>query len=292
MKAFKIIGVIAVVVALIWLGVASHKETEKQRTIVNEVRSLIDECKKIGDAPISVRGKYLVWDVTKDSRSAAHGKLSREIRASSSDSQITVFMVLPERNVMVGRYSISHEPAYRQYMDVCVTYWPEKKAVGMHSVVSKKPRSSRPVQQSPEYGDPNEPIVRWINSLPRTIFWVCGGDKSSDGNKLDGKWRGTITEKGTSTNVELKLREQQSTIEGTFTILGETGQDVDKGMVFPIAQAERSGNNLRFIVPVSGKVDDDAIAFELLIEGNSLMGHGHELRKGSDNLSITFTKQE
>jgi len=129
--------------------------------------------------------------------------------------------------------------------------------------------------------------------LVSTILWASGCGKSSEGNNLDGKWRGTVTEEGKSTLVELELRVKQATIEGTFTILSETGEDADKGMVFPIVQAERSGNNLKFIVPISeGQVDDDAIAFELLIEGKNLKGHGHELRKGSDNLPVTFTRQE
>jgi len=129
--------------------------------------------------------------------------------------------------------------------------------------------------------------------LVLTILWASGCGKSSEGYNLDGKWRGTITEKGESTLVELELRVKQATIEGTFTILSETGEDVDKGMAFPMVQAERSGNNLKFIVPVfEGQVDDDAIAFELLIEGKNLKGHGHELREGSDNLPVTFTKQE
>lgn len=129
--------------------------------------------------------------------------------------------------------------------------------------------------------------------LVSTILLATGCGKSSGSNNLDGKWRGTITEKGKAVLVELELREQEATIEGTFTILSETGEDAAKGMEFPIVQAERSGNLLKFIVPISeGRVDDDAIAFELLVKGENLKGHGHELRKGSNNLSITFTKQE
>jgi len=119
-----------------------------------------------------------------------------------------------------------------------------------------------------------------------TILCVSGC-----GNNLNGKWRGTVTEYGKSTLLELELREQQATIQGTVTILSETGEDVNKGMVFSIVQAERSGKNLKFIVPLSGQVDEDAIAFDLLIEGKNLKGHGHELRKGSNNLPITFTKK-
>jgi len=167
MKKLKVIAVITIIAGLILWGELSRVETERQKEIVNSVRPLIHECKNVGDISISILGKCLVWDMTKNSRSDAHAKLSRELRASSSDNQITVFMVMPERNVLVGHYSISGEPGYRQYVDVLVAYWPEKRAVGMHSVVSKEPASSRPVQDVPEYGDSSEKIARWINSLPR-----------------------------------------------------------------------------------------------------------------------------
>ena len=125
------------------------------------------------------------------------------------------------------------------------------------------------------------------------VLLASGCGKRSQGDNLNGKWRGYIVEKGKSTLVELELYDQQGTVEGTLTILSETGEDIDQGMALPIVQAERSGNNLKFIVPISGgQVDDDAIAFELLIEGKRLKGHGHELREGSDTLPITFTKQE
>lgn len=115
--------------------------------------------------------------------------------------------------------------------------------------------------------------------------------QAPDGN-LSGKWRGYITERGKSTLVELTLRDQQGSIGGTFTILSETGEDVDQGAAFDIVLAERSGNELKFTVPIAGKVDDDAIAFELLVQRNSLKGYGHELREGSKNLPITFARHE
>lgn len=119
----------------------------------------------------------------------------------------------------------------------------------------------------------------------------CGG--SNDGDSLTGKWRGNITERGKSTLVELQLLENETGIEGALTILTETGQDAGKGMSFPVVQARRSGNALKFILAMfDGKVDDDAIAFELVVKGKKLDGHGHELRKGSDKLPITFTRQE
>ena len=126
-----------------------------------------------------------------------------------------------------------------------------------------------------------------------SILLASGFAKPSLGDDLNGKWRGYITEKGKATLVELDLHDQKDRFEGTFTILSQTGEDVDKGMAFPIIEAESSGNTLKFIVPINkGQVDDDAIVFELLIEGKHLKGHVHELRADSDNLPVTFTKQE
>jgi len=125
-----------------------------------------------------------------------------------------------------------------------------------------------------------------------TVLLATSCANQSQYNNLSGKWRGTITERGKSTLVELSLRDQQDSIEGRFTILSMTGKDMDKGMAFDIVRIERSGNKLKFIVPITGKVDDDAIAFELLAQGNRLTGHGNELRKGSKNIPIIFAKHE
>jgi hypothetical protein len=124
--------------------------------------------------------------------------------------------------------------------------------------------------------------------------FLLGGScarRSQDAN-VTGTWTGDITEKGESTLVGLSLREQPGIIEGEFKILSETGEDVDKGMTFDIVGAERSGNKLTFIVPIGGEVDDDAIEFELRVEGNRLKGQAHELREGSEPLPITLTRQE
>ncbi len=123
-----------------------------------------------------------------------------------------------------------------------------------------------------------------------TVLWAANCTENSQNVNLGGSWRGTITEKGRSTNVELSLRDQQGVIEGKLTILSFTGADVKKGKSFDIVNVERTGKILKFIVPVTGKVDDDAIAFELSVSGNRLEGHGREWRKGSKNIPVTFTK--
>jgi hypothetical protein len=97
----------------------------------------------------------------------AHGRIPTDLKLDSSSSHVTVFMMIGERDAKVGTYSISGQPAYRQYVDICVAYWPEKKVAGMGSVVSQEPRFSRPVKNQPEYSDPNVPIANWISSLHR-----------------------------------------------------------------------------------------------------------------------------
>lgn len=165
MNTRRVIVGIAIFAAISW-AITTHQETEKQRAIVNDVRHLVEACKSMGNSePITIRGKALVWNMNSNSRSSVHDILPTELKASSHDNTITVFMVLGKRDVKVGTYSISGQPGYQQFIDVCVAYWPEKKAIGMGSVVSKQPRLSRPVQGSPEYGDPNEPVKNWITSL-------------------------------------------------------------------------------------------------------------------------------
>jgi hypothetical protein len=143
----------------------------RERIIVDDVRNLIGDCKSLGTMYISIKGKALVWDMKLDSLSRANYLLPSELRANSSDSQITVFMLLNKFNKQVGKYSISHQAAYIQCIGIAVVYWPEKKAVGMGSVFSKAPRDSRPVVNWPEYGDKDyERIASWITALPKYSF--------------------------------------------------------------------------------------------------------------------------
>jgi len=197
LKTSHVIAFVVIFMVLIGLSTINLISTRrKQRVIVNDVSALVEDCMKKDDSNISIHGKCLVWDMKKKSLSDAHSSLPRGLRARSSDSKITVFMVLPERNVLVGHYNISGQPAYRKFMDVCVAYWPEKISVGMHSVVSREPRSSRSVNLfRKEYGDPIEPIVKWISSLPveevkvingvvydkiSGLEWIAGPDKDTN----------------------------------------------------------------------------------------------------------------
>jgi hypothetical protein len=168
MSVLKVIGIIALVAAGIRWAVLVQQEIDRQQSIVQEASQVLQSGKALpSNASIQLRGKALVWDMSAGACSGAYGQLPRELRASSSDRPITVFMVTGTREEQVGTYSISRQPAYRRYVEIAVAYWPERKAAGKASVVSEEPRSVRPVEHEPEYGDPSEPIANYIQSLPR-----------------------------------------------------------------------------------------------------------------------------
>jgi hypothetical protein len=106
-----------------------------------------------------------------------------------------------------------------------------------------------------------------------------------------GKWRGTISERGRDTLVELELRVAGTQVEGSLAILSETGQEIEKGMTMPIVQGKRTDDRLRFIVPVTGRIDNDALAFELQWQGEELEGTIHEMRPGSRLIPVTFSRK-
>jgi len=106
-----------------------------------------------------------------------------------------------------------------------------------------------------------------------------------------GKWRGTISENGRDTLVELELRVNGALVEGSLAILTETGQDVEKGMVFPVVRGECAKDRLSIVVAITeGQINDDALAFELQWHGDELEGTIHEMRSGSRRLPVMFTR--
>jgi hypothetical protein len=143
------------------------QDIQRCQSIVSQVQYLVDECKKIENEKISIRGKCLVWDLEKDTLcKEIQYKLPVKLREKFSSSQLTVFMILPVRKETVGQYSISKQPGYRRFWDVCVVYWPDRKPIGMHSFVSE-PYQKRPVIDEPGWTFPVDEMVEWIKNLPQ-----------------------------------------------------------------------------------------------------------------------------
>jgi hypothetical protein len=162
-----VVGAVVFVYAAI-AGVASmrhQQELGRERKIVQGVSDMRDQCRPAPDLVLADR--VLVWDVASDHRSGAYDALPGALRARAKDRGMTVVLVLGTRTEQVGTYTISQQPGYRQYVDVCLVHWPDRRVLGMHSVVSSEPPSSRIVQARPEYGDPDAPIANWLSGLRR-----------------------------------------------------------------------------------------------------------------------------
>jgi hypothetical protein len=161
--------VLGITAGILWDHISCAKAYQEEIAVVTGVTNLIDTCKSMGSSvPLAIKGKALVWDVRSSPKYGANFKLPIELAAFSSNSPITVFMIVDERKVQVGTYSVSHEPANREYVDIAVAYWPDKTPVGIFSVLSSEPPSSREVQYRPGFGDSSAPIIDWIEALART----------------------------------------------------------------------------------------------------------------------------
>jgi len=162
---------------LFLLGISAFKESVFRR-IVHEVRPLssMPHDAQVG-GQIVIRGKALVWDLDTDALSPAETHLPFALRACLLSRTVTIFLLMPGgRYEKVGVYERSHASAYRQTVDVCALYWPEKKVAGWSSIAAEPP----PVKEvyvprsgpgygteskKPEYGDVEKQAAAWIRTL-------------------------------------------------------------------------------------------------------------------------------
>lgn len=151
-----------------------YAEEERFRHIVSQAEPQIPACRTIASSTrIALRGKALVWDLQDDSRAWAFSCLPRKLRATPSDSQMTVFLVRKSKGALIGKYNVSQMVAYDADIEVYVVYWPEGKAAGMFHFVSRPP-DERTISRGP--ANPagevigwgyDDVIVNWIKTLPR-----------------------------------------------------------------------------------------------------------------------------
>lgn len=136
-------------------------EPSQQQKFARKAKEKAAECKALGDRPIQRLGRCLVWSLEGDSVHGANSRLDTSMRYSDGHGPVTVFLVSAKRNQQLGTYSISKQPAYREWVDVCVVQFTNAMdsgiAIAAHEIVSLDPRQRRPVQHNPEYGDPAPP---------------------------------------------------------------------------------------------------------------------------------------
>jgi HEAT repeats len=130
----------------------------------------VDECKALGDRQIIRYKTVLVWEMWRNQKDPAQKLLDRFMKYPNSNNPVTVFLVGSQQTEQVGTYSISRQPAYREWVDVYVVQFRDLTdngtPIAAHKVVSLDPAEERPVQNTPEFGDPAPSVASWINSLP------------------------------------------------------------------------------------------------------------------------------
>lgn len=182
------VSVLVLIAVLVGVGVCIYKvqESEQQRkadkaridAIANEVRPLIEECESIGSSEKpELKGKVIVYEV--DSNHWPGWKLFKwkdgvmpsewsDLKASPNDEEITIFFVSTTKLGQIGYYECDAQ-AYKARFDIYVIYWPEKQAVGMHTIFSDPPEGiltrGGGCLHDDVVGDIWD-IYSWIESLP------------------------------------------------------------------------------------------------------------------------------
>ncbi len=167
-RMVQIFAALIVIGFLVWLVVPSE-EIGFQRAIVDEVSCLVGDCREIGEHPITVKGKCLIWNMSNNYRSNVCNRLPKEILGCSSDCELTVFMVMPIRKEIVGHMVQTRRPIYRRYVDIYVAYWPEKEPAGLHTLEWNDTVQPHQVRFNPDYLESfDRPLAEWIKGLPRS----------------------------------------------------------------------------------------------------------------------------
>ncbi len=148
--------------------VTSEKKANRdsQSRIATEVRSVVrlSGAQELAKFTPILKGRAMVWDFTKKDIDQAYELLPEDLRGSARDGAITMFVITSRRHLLIGHYSVSGQPGYREEMKIGVVYWPDKISPGT-AVISDDPPHTRRVQYVPGYGSIR--IKEWIERLPR-----------------------------------------------------------------------------------------------------------------------------
>ena len=110
------------------------------------------------------------------------------------------------------------------------------------------------------------------------------GEALSDA--FEGTWSGTVHEKGSGMPVEFELKLVEGKYGGTFTIMHEKSEQ------FEILNAEVSGSNITFIIPIEGKIDYEAVQLKLELKGDILAGSLKEMKEHKEPIPVSFKRKK
>jgi len=133
----------------------------KQALAAETVENLIRNMSTSIQGFPQLRGKVMVWDYTKKTVEQAYEMLRDDLRASPHDTEFTIFGIRKRWDETIGYYSISNQPALREYMEIGVVYWPSMTCAGYSKIEGGSPPAMRPVTYVPGRGSSIN-IKNWI----------------------------------------------------------------------------------------------------------------------------------
>lgn len=116
-------------------------------------------------AALTIQGGVILWrvDLEDGYMGIINFGVPEEMIAKSSDEKLTVFLITDDRHEKVGtwRDETTGETysGFREYTEIVVIYWPEKKIMGKYTIVGKEPEETEWI---PSLIDEDEPLLYLI----------------------------------------------------------------------------------------------------------------------------------
>ena len=118
----------------------------------------------------------------------------------------------------------------------------------------------------------------------------CSGGSAPD--RVGGLWSSRICEGGKDFDTWLRLYADDAGITGRLTIVDPAADVSQERPSFDLVDVTFDGDRLHFVVPFLGTMDEEAVAFELELREEALVGTGRERREGSEIVSVSFFRRE
>jgi hypothetical protein len=140
--------------------------------------------------------------------------------------------------------------------------------------------SQEPAEQKPEQIKPGEEKPTENTPAEKTP------EKEAVSASFEGTWEGSYTEKTTPTTVELELKLVDGKYKGTFKAV-EHGHEES----YEIMEAKVTGKMLKFILPITGKIDSESVRVYLELKDGVMEGTISEVGECEVPLPISFKKK-
>lgn len=130
----------------------------------------------------------------------------------------------------------------------------------------------------------------YLAAICFALLLTIGCSREEPNSVFLGVWQATIAEDGKTSLVELDLQADKSNVKGTMKIVGGTDESAPMGQIWTIMNPEIDGNTLKFILPITGQIDEESVTFKLEILKDQLSGSLQE--QGGESLPVVFNKQK